>query len=98
MASDKPVASAEGAQSEEADLAKVQLPPSRSGPRTRADLVQAFQELAKGERTASALEAQLSAMESKIDALLEQAEKEQQDITSSRESSGQEKVDVDVSK
>lgn len=98
MASDKPVASAEGAQSEEADLAKVQLPHARPGPQTRADIDQAFQELAKGERTASALEAQLSAMETKIDALLEQAEKEQQEIASSKEQSGKEETNAERSK
>nr|POE63183.1 hypothetical protein CFP56_04086 [Quercus suber] len=43
------------------------------------DLVKAFQELAKGERTATALENQLSSMEAKIEALLAQAEKQQQE-------------------
>lgn len=81
MASEKPLASADGAQGEEADLAKVGLHPSTSIVRTlQADQIQAFQELAKGERTAAALEAQLTAMESKIDALLEQAEREQGEI------------------
>lgn len=42
-------------------------------------LIQAFQELAKGEQTATALENQLNAMEAKIEALLAQAEKEQQE-------------------
>jgi len=42
--------------------------------------VQAFQELNKGEQTASALEKQLSAMEAKIDELLAAAEKTQKDI------------------
>lgn len=42
-----------------------------------ADLAKAFQELAKGERTATALESQLSTMEAKIEALLAQAEKDQ---------------------
>ncbi|KAF2212593.1 hypothetical protein CERZMDRAFT_41090, partial [Cercospora zeae-maydis SCOH1-5] len=41
---------------------------------------QAFQELAKGERTATALENQLSAMEAKIEALLEQAENNQRSV------------------
>ncbi|KAI5358598.1 hypothetical protein Slin15195_G110460 [Septoria linicola] len=45
-----------------------------------ADLAKAFQELAKGERTATALETQLSAMEAKIEALLAQAEKDQQAV------------------
>lgn len=38
----------------------------------------AFQELAKGERTATALESQLALMEAKIDALLAQAEKDKE--------------------
>ncbi|TKA39531.1 hypothetical protein B0A54_10087 [Friedmanniomyces endolithicus] len=41
---------------------------------------QAFQELAKGERAAAALENQLTSMEAKIEALLAQAEKEQEDL------------------
>ncbi|GAB7359496.1 hypothetical protein MBLNU230_g6141t1 [Neophaeotheca triangularis] len=45
-----------------------------------ADLAKAFQELAKGERTATALENQLSSMEAKIEMLLAQAEKDQQDV------------------
>ncbi|PIA90538.1 hypothetical protein CB0940_10999 [Cercospora beticola] len=45
-----------------------------------ADLAKAFQELAKGERTATALENQLSAMEAKIEALLEQAEQNQRAV------------------
>jgi len=44
---------------------------------------QAFQELARGERTATALENQLSAMEAKIEALLAQAERDQQALQSS---------------
>ena len=40
---------------------------------------QAFQELAKGERTATALENQLNTMEAKIEALLAQAERDQKD-------------------
>ena len=39
---------------------------------------QAFQELAKGERTATALENQLNVMEARIEALLAEAEKEQE--------------------
>ena len=46
---------------------------------------QAFQELAKGERTATALENQLSAMEAKIEELLAQAEREQQEVQRMRE-------------
>ncbi|KAK0270501.1 hypothetical protein LTR35_014037 [Friedmanniomyces endolithicus] len=45
-----------------------------------ADLAKAFQELAKGERAAAALENQLTSMEAKIEALLAQAEKEQEDL------------------
>lgn len=45
-------------------------------------MMQAFQELNKGEQTASALEKQLSAMEAKIDELLAAAEKTQKDIES----------------
>ncbi|WPH03790.1 Hypothetical protein R9X50_00667300 [Acrodontium crateriforme] len=41
-----------------------------------SDIAKALQELAKGERTATALENQLSSMEAKIDALLAQAEKD----------------------
>lgn len=41
---------------------------------------QALQELAKGERTASALENQLTRMEARIEALLEQAEREQREV------------------
>ncbi|KAK5119153.1 hypothetical protein LTR85_007767 [Meristemomyces frigidus] len=44
-----------------------------------ADLAKAFQELARGERTAAALESQLNSMEAKIEALLAQAEKDQQE-------------------
>lgn len=43
-------------------------------------MIQAFQELAKGERTATALENQLNSMEAKIEALLAQAEKDQQEV------------------
>ncbi|CAK4014731.1 hypothetical protein B0A55_08907 [Lecanosticta acicola] len=44
------------------------------------DLAKAFQEVAKGERAAAALENQLSQMEARIEALLAQAEKEQQEV------------------
>ena len=54
---------------------------------------QAFQELAKGEQTATALENQLSAMEVKIEALLAQAEKEQQDRQSSHTTTPQASAD-----
>ncbi|KAF2168858.1 hypothetical protein M409DRAFT_20871 [Zasmidium cellare ATCC 36951] len=46
-----------------------------------ADLEKAFQELAKGERTATALENQLSKMEARIQALLDQAESQQREFT-----------------
>ncbi|KAH9825383.1 hypothetical protein Tdes44962_MAKER04223 [Teratosphaeria destructans] len=49
-----------------------------------ADLAKAFQELAKGERAATALENQLSAMEAKIEALLAQAERDQADAAAHR--------------
>lgn len=45
-----------------------------------ADFAQAFKDLARGEKTASALERQLSAMEKKIDELLAQAEKDQEEL------------------
>jgi len=45
-------------------------------------MIQAFQELNKGEQTASALEKQLSAMEAKIEELLAAAEKTQKEIES----------------
>lgn len=44
---------------------------------------QALQELARGERTASALENQLTKMEARIEALLEQAEREQKEVQQS---------------
>ncbi len=47
---------------------------------------QAFQELAKGERTATALEVQLNAMEAKIEALLAQAEKDQEAVEQAKQS------------
>ena len=46
----------------------------------KADRLQAFQELAKVERTATALENQLSKMEARIQALLDQAESEQREV------------------
>ena len=50
------------------------------GGRLEADpSIQAFQELAKGERTATALENQLNVMEARIEALLAEAEKEQKE-------------------
>lgn len=74
---DVPVASSNGA--EEADLAKVtQIPYEGCSSQLTPD--QAFQELAKGERTATALENQLQSMEAKIEALLAQAEKDQEEV------------------
>lgn len=52
-----------------------------------ADRQQAFQELAKGERTATALEKQLSKMEARIQALLDQAENEQKEVAQLKSSS-----------
>ncbi|KAK5164107.1 uncharacterized protein LTR77_010198 [Saxophila tyrrhenica] len=49
-----------------------------------ADLAKAFQELAKGERTATALENQLNSMEARIEALLAQAEREKQEMEQMR--------------
>ncbi|KAF6235903.1 hypothetical protein HO173_006099 [Letharia columbiana] len=46
------------------------LPASPGDADADADLARAFQELAKGERTASAMETQLTALERKIDELL----------------------------
>lgn len=94
MASDKPTASSEGAQNEEVDLAKVTSNQLFRDVSLGANDTQAFQELARGERTATALEAQLSAMESKIDALLEQAEREQKDIADGKDD-GQESKETD---
>lgn len=51
-----------------------------------ADVRQALQELSKGERTAAALESQLTRMEAKIDELLAQAEQEQQEVKSTDQS------------
>lgn len=48
---------------------------------------QAFQELAKGEQTAAALEKQLTAMEARIETLLAQTE-EQQRLTQAPPSGG----------
>jgi len=45
---------------------------------------QAFQELARGERTATALENQLSAMESRIEELLAQAERDHEEAENMR--------------
>lgn len=45
---------------------------------------QAFQELAKGERTASALENNLTALERKIDELLAQADNDERNLRKDR--------------
>jgi len=44
-----------------------------------AEFAQAFKDLAKGERTASALESHLTSLESKIDALLASVDKQGND-------------------
>lgn len=77
MVSEEPVASADGLDG--SDIAKVHILVSFSR-RSPSDFVQALQELAKGERTATALENQLSSMEAKIDALLAQAEKDAEEV------------------
>ncbi|KAG9206140.1 hypothetical protein B5807_01522 [Epicoccum nigrum] len=46
-----------------------------------ADFAEAMKELARGERTASALESHLDSLEKKIEELLAQAEKAEKDIT-----------------
>ena len=60
-------------------------------------VMQAFQELAKGERTATALENQLSAMEAKIEALLEQAEQNQRAVEQARQQQDPETKDPSAS-
>lgn len=42
--------------------------------------MQAFQELSRGEKTATALENQLASMEAKIDALLARAEEDEREL------------------
>lgn len=51
-----------------------------------ADVLQALQELAKGEKTAAALESQLTRMEAKIDELLAEAEQKQQEVKGTNQS------------
>jgi hypothetical protein len=46
---------------------------------------QAFQELAKGEQTAAALESQLTAMEARIEAMLAEAEKNEAIVKAAQE-------------
>ena len=73
--------------SEEADFAKVQYQPSPSSPNSHPKLTcsrQAFQELAKGEQTATALENHLSALEAKIEAMLAQVDQGQQATSASQ--------------
>lgn len=48
--------------------------------RTNGLCSQALQELQRGEKAATALEQKLSAMEARIDALMAQAEQEQQEV------------------
>ncbi|KZM23235.1 uncharacterized protein EKO05_0008291 [Ascochyta rabiei] len=49
-------------------------------PRTEAEFAEAIKELARGERTASALERHLDSLERKIEELLAQAEKAERDM------------------
>ncbi|KAK4542041.1 hypothetical protein LTR36_007072 [Oleoguttula mirabilis] len=66
-------------------------PAASAGGAEEGDLAKAFQELARGEQTAAALEAQLNSMEAKIEALLAQADKDQQEaerLQAQRASSG----------
>ncbi|KAF9692322.1 hypothetical protein EKO04_009489 [Ascochyta lentis] len=49
-------------------------------PATEADFAEAMKELARGERTASALEGHLDSLEKKIEELLAQAEKAEKDL------------------
>lgn len=61
-----------------ASLAKVSGRAALRGPLAGADgSTQAFQELAKGEQTAAALEKQLTAMEARIEILLARTEEQQ---------------------
>ncbi|KAF1943640.1 hypothetical protein EJ02DRAFT_342821 [Clathrospora elynae] len=50
------------------------------GSHSEADLAQAFKELQQGEQTAAALENHLESLEKKIEALLAQAEKAEQEL------------------
>ncbi|KAG9196272.1 hypothetical protein G6011_01393 [Alternaria panax] len=52
---------------------------------SEADLAQAFKELQRGEQTAAALESHLDSIEKKIEALLAQAEKAEQELKDSPE-------------
>ncbi|CAF9915857.1 hypothetical protein IMSHALPRED_002719 [Imshaugia aleurites] len=54
-----------------------------------ADLARAFQELAKGERTASAMETQLTALERKIDDLLATVASADESDNASTETAGE---------
>ncbi|KAF3044710.1 hypothetical protein E8E12_009551 [Didymella heteroderae] len=49
-------------------------------PNADADFAEAMKELARGERTASALENHLDSLEKKIEELLAQAEKAEKDV------------------
>ena len=52
--------------------------------------MKAFEDLARGERTASALESQLSSIEKKVDDLLAQAEGEQKSVDQQQKASSAE--------
>jgi len=61
--------------------------PAADPPLDSADLAKAFQELAKGEKTASAMENQLTALERKIDDLLASVDEQGQQIGQTRDAS-----------
>ncbi|KAL8999276.1 MAG: hypothetical protein Q9169_001821 [Polycauliona sp. 2 TL-2023] len=56
-----------------------------------ADIAKAFQELARGEQAASAMENQLTALEQRIDALLASAESP--DLSSRNDAAGAPQID-----
>ncbi|KAJ4380227.1 hypothetical protein N0V86_004536 [Didymella sp. IMI 355093] len=56
-------------------------------PNADADFAEAMKELARGERTASALENHLDSLEKKIEELLAQAEKAEKDMQTSTSTS-----------
>ncbi|KAI9663547.1 MAG: hypothetical protein M1831_002556 [Alyxoria varia] len=57
---------------------------------SEADIAQAFEDLARGERTASALENQLSSVEKRVDDLLAQAEIDQKSLEQQEKASSAE--------
>jgi hypothetical protein len=87
MSADKPVASASANGSDAADLAKVCVQPAAKIQTLQYanNNTQAFQELAKGEQTAAALESQLTAMEARIEAMLAEAEKNEAIVKAAQE-------------